>query len=245
MKAFSASNFLVCLFLFIAQTVVGQSEKATAEDIFKKYLATEDQSVAEQLLSPEDGTYSLFAKALFTEDADEAIDFYTQFIAKKAEYGLGDAYFNRGILYHLMDSMKAAISDFDKAAELGIKDPFLYYFRGLSYASINETDKAIESLSTSLKINSEFGLAYLMRGTNYYVKKDYAKALSDLDKAVEFDNEDENAYLMRGVTYEEMGNLPKALENFEAAKKLDGIFSESVDILIERVKNKMNEKKNE
>jgi tetratricopeptide (TPR) repeat protein len=246
MKTIKFTN-LVCLFLLLTPTVFGQitseqsEREALVEGTFRKYLMTGDKSFAQMLVNSEN-TYSLFCKALFADKEDVAIDLYTKFIAKNPKYGLGEAYFNRGILYNQLDSSELAVSDFDKAIELGIKDPYLYYFKGASLAEMEKYDNAIESYSIAIKMDSKFGLAYLMRGNSYYKKKEYSKAISDYNKVIELDKKEEMAYIMRGLSYESLGDYKKALDDLQKAKNLKGANAETANKQIERINKKIKEK---
>jgi tetratricopeptide (TPR) repeat protein len=193
--------------------------------------------------SKEENTYSLFGKAVLTDNAEEAIDLYTKFIEKTPKYGLGEAYFNRGFKYFLLEKSELAVSDFNEAVKLGVKDPYLYYFRGASLVALEEYDKAIESFTTAIKMDSSFELAYVMRGNRYFSKKDYSKALNDYNKAIELNSKDDFLYIMRGRTYEALGDYKKALNDWQKVKKMGGENVETADKLIERLNEKIKEKK--
>ena len=233
--------------MFILNNGYGQSEseqlerEAMIEGTFRKYLMTGDESLA-RMLANSKNAYTFFCNALFVDNAEVAINLYTKFIETSPKYGLGEAYFNRGFQYNQLDSSELAISDFDKAIELGIKDPYLYYFKGASLAEIEKYDDAIESYSISIKMNSKFGLAYLMRGNSYYKKKDYSKAISDYNKVIELDKKDDRAYLMRGVSYEALEDYKKALEDYQKAKNIKGPNVETANKFIERVNKKIKDK---
>ena len=240
---------LVCFFLSFASTAFAQSEfdnlerEAMKEGIFRKYLMTEDESYAKILANSEDeNIYSLFCKAVFAE-TEEAIKLYTKFIEKKPKYGLGEAYFNRGVKYFLSEHLEFAISDFDKAISLGIKDPYLYYFKGAALADTEKYDDAIKNYSTSIKISNNFALAYFMRGNSYYSKKDYSKALSDYNKVIELDKKEDMAYLMRGLVYEALGDYKKALNDWQKVKNMKGENAENANNQIERLNKKIKEGK--
>ena len=234
------------IFLLFMQTAYSQTSEREAliEGVFRKYLTTGDVSYAKMLAdSKEENTYSLFGKAVVTDNAEEAIDLYTKFIEKKPKYGLGEAYFNRGFKYFLLEKSELAVSDFNEAVKLGIKDPYLYYFRGASLVALEEYDKAIEDYTTAIKMDSSFEMAYIMRGNRYFSKEDYSKALNDYNKAIELNRNYDLLYIMRGKTYESLGDYKKALNDWKKVKKMSGKNVETADELIEQLNKKKKEKK--
>ena len=234
---------LGCVFLFLTQMAFSQTNEREAliEGVFRKYLMTGDESYAKMLAdSKEENIYSLFGKAVLTDNAEEAIDLYTKFIEKRPKYGLGEAYFNRGFKYFLLEKSELAVSDFNEAVKLGVKDPYLYYFRG---ASLEESDKAIEDFTTAIKMDTSFELAYVLRGNRYFSKEDYSKALNDYNKAIELNKNNDMLYIMRGKTYESLGDYKKALNDWQKAKKMGGKNAETADKLIEQLNEKIKEKK--
>ena len=240
--------YLSCIFLLFVQTVFGQTSEREAliEGVFRKYLMTGDKSYAEMLAnSKEEHTYTLFGKAVLTDSAEEAIELYTKFIEKKPKYGLGEAYFDRGFRYfYVLEKPELAVLDFNEAVKLGVKDPYLYYFRGASLVALEEYDKAIEDFTTAIKMNNSFEMAYVMRGNRFFNKKDYSKALNDYNKAIELNKEDASYYyIMRGKIYEALGEYKKALNDWQKVKKMGGENVETAEKLIERLNEKMKEKK--
>jgi len=237
---------LGCVCLLFMQTAFSQTSEREAliEGVFRKYLMTGDESYAKMLAdSKEENTYSLFGKAVLTDNAEEAIDLYTKFIEKKTKYGLGEAYFNRGFKYFLLEKSELAVYDFNEAVKLGVKDPYLYYFRGASFVALEEYDKAIENFTAVIKMDSSFEMAYVMRGNRYFSKEDFSKALYDYNKAIELNRNDDKLYIMRGKTYESLGNYKKALKDWQKVKKMGGKNIEIADELIEQLNEKKKKKK--
>ena len=240
MKAFRITN-LFLIFILITISAFSQTDKKVAqEDIFRRYLQTGNEGIAQLIANAKEPTvYTLFCKALFEDDEMLAIDLYTEFIQKQPKYGLVEAYFNRGIKYNAIEKMDLAISDFDKAIELEIEDPYLYYYRGASYAAMENYDKAIEDYSEAIKLDSEFSLAYLMRGNSYLDKQDYTNALKDFNNTIKIDANDEQAYLMRAYVYVELGEYDKALKDCNKVKQMNPDMSENADFIIELINKQM------
>ena len=227
------------LFLLLTQVTFAQSQKVTVEDVFRRYLVSENNSLAEMVINSNDSVYSLYCKAALANDETEAINLYSKFILLKPKYGLAEAYLNRGIKYNAIDSAELSIADFDKYIGYGGKDPYAYYFRGSSYSMLEKYDKAIEDYSMAIKLNSTFEFAYQMRGNCYFNKKDYNKALLDYNKAISLDKKLCTAYMMRGLVYEATGEYKKAIADWKEAKKISSTNAELADKFIERVTKKM------
>lgn len=169
-----------------------------------------------------DAVYGLFCKAVLSDNENQAISLYTKFIELDPKYGLTEAYVNRGILYTQLENkeIKLAIADFDKAVELGTKDPNVYYFRGYSYANLENYTKAIADFSTAIMLNPRFEVAYLLRGNSYFAQKEYTNAITNYNKVIALEKENDEAYLMRGLSFKAEGEFKKAIADFETVKKL-------------------------
>lgn len=229
--------------LFIAQLTVGQSQKLTTEDMFKRYLVSEDESIATLIINSKDGLYSLFCQGTMTEDLTEKINLYTKFIQQNPKYGLANAYLDRGIAYGLSEKYEAALADYDKSIELDANEPYAYYFKGEAYASLEKYDKAIENYSLAIKMQPNFVFAYHLRGISYLSQKDYKNAFTDFTKVIELDKNYDQALLMRGVVYDEWGEYKKAIADWKEAKKINKDNIKDSDELIEKANKKMKEKK--
>ena len=227
------------LFLLSTQFTFAQSEKVTTEDVFRRYLVSENKALAEVVINSNDSLYSLFCKASLTKDKTEAIDLYSKFILLNPKYGLAEAYLNRGIRYNALDKAELSIADFDKYIEYDKKEPYAYYFRGSSYKMLEKYDKAIEDYSTAIKLAPAFDLAYLMRGNSYYDQKNYNKALIDYNKVLALNKKSDQGYIMRGLTYDAMGEYKKAISDWKEAKKISSDNAKMIDVLIEKTSKKM------
>ena len=227
----------------ISQWTIGQSQKVKTEDVFNRYLHTEDEALAEMIIESEDGLYSLFCQGERAENAEERIISFTKFILQNPKYGLAKAYLNRGIEYYQLEQTDSALIDFDKSIQYDTKETYAYYFRGASNASLENYDKAIEDYSKAIKLKPNFALAYLMRGNSFYNQKIYENAIKDYNKVIELDENADLAYLMRGIVYDAIGEYKKAISDWKVVKKFKTKNSEHAEKLIEKTNKKLNEKK--
>lgn len=233
--------FILCLLL--TQWTIVLSQKVKTEDVFNRYLHTEDESLSKLIIKSNDGLYSLFCQGELAENIDESINLYTKFIQQNPKYGLEKAYLNRGIKYYQSEKSDAAITDFDNSIGLDKNEPYAFYFRGATYASLKKYDNAIEDYVKVIKLNPKFKLAYFMRGNSLFDQKKYQSAMKDYDKVIELDQNYDGAYLMRGIIYENMGEYKKAIAEWEEVLKINKNNAEDAKTLIEKAKKKIKEEK--
>lgn len=234
---------LFILSILLTQWTIGQSQKVKIEDVFNRYMHTEDKSLAKLIVKSDDGLYSLFCKGELAENSEDRIILFTGFIQQNPKYGLEKAYLNRGIEYYQLDKTDSALADFDNSIQLDTKEPYAYYFRGACYATLENYDKAVDDYSKAIKLNPEFELAYFMRGNSLYSQKKYENAINNYNKVIELNENSDIAYLMRGIVYEAIGEYKKAISDWKEVKKFKKDNSEQAEKLIEKTNKKLKEKK--
>ena len=118
-----------CLFFItILFCSLGQAQYLKTEDVFKRYLVSEDEATAKLIVNSKDELYSLFCQGDLTEDTTEQISLFSKFIEKEPKFGLAKAYLNRGIAYTMIEKYNEAILDFDKSIKLDNKLIYTYLF---------------------------------------------------------------------------------------------------------------------
>jgi tetratricopeptide (TPR) repeat protein len=234
---------LLFFFLLFTYCAFGQTQKLTTEDIFNRYLISEDESIAKTIINSRDGLYSVFCQGMLTEDPIQKIQLFTKFIQLNPNRGLSKAYLYRGTAYTLSEKYDSALLDYNECIRLDTTEPYAFYFRGESYAQLDKYDEAIEDYSHAIEMKSTFMLAYFMRGLSFLSKEDYTNALTDFNKTTALNKKYDKAYLMRGIVFNTMGDYKKAIANWKEAKKINKDNSADVDELIEQANKKMKEKK--
>jgi len=227
-------------FLLLTQCTFGQN--LTTEDVFKRYLVSEDESTAKMIINSKDNLYSLFCQGALTESLSEKIDLFSQFIKKNPKYGIAKAYLDRGIAYSLANKPDSAIVDLDKSISLDPQKPYSYHFRGVSYADLKNYDKAIADYSSAIKLDPEFKIAYYMRGLSFLNQEIYEKALPEFSKVIELDKTYDKAYYMRGQIFYLQETYEKALPEYSKVIELDET-SDQAYLMRGRVYNKMGDYK--
>ena len=75
-----------------------------------------------------------------------------------------EAYFERGRLYYLLDSLQEALNDLNTAISLNYEDYLVFLYRGFIYTEFDDLDHAIENYSKVLEFEPNFPLALYYRG---------------------------------------------------------------------------------
>jgi len=106
------------------------------------------------------------------------------------------AYFIRGEIHHLRDSLK--------------------------YGMENDSDSAITDLSKAIELKPDYVEAYFERGgVKWNLKRDFKGAISDYNKAIEIKPDYANAYYGRGITKAENDDTDGAIADFTTSISLN------------------------
>jgi tetratricopeptide (TPR) repeat protein len=154
---------------------------------------------------------------------------------------LGDAYYRRGICFHLIGEDKMAISDFESSAHLVSGDPRANLWEGFTYAKIGDYQQALRAYGDAIAASDRFTPAYENRARTYMMMGNYKKAIADFNDAIRLDPVNAEYYFNRGVAYELSGDQKKASESFSAAIEFDKTHSAAHRHMID-VLEKMNRK---
>ncbi len=82
-----------------------------------------------------------------------------------------------------------AISDYNKAIEIGVNDAKAYYRRGLAYSKKGDIDRAITDYIKAIDIDPKLAEAYYDRADAYFLKQEYDKCWGDIHKLEELGRE--------------------------------------------------------
>jgi tetratricopeptide (TPR) repeat protein len=130
---------------------------------------------------------------------------------------LTDAYYRRGICFHLIGEDKMAITDFETAAHLDSTDPRANLWEGFTYAKLGDYQQALRAYGDAIAASDRFTPAYYNRGLAYMMLGNYKKAVADFNDAIRLDPANADYYFKRGMAYQQMGDHQKASESFSAA----------------------------
>jgi len=221
---------------------LAQAQYLKIEDVFKRYLVSEDEIIAKSIIDEKDELYSLYCQGDLAEDISEKITLFSKFIEKNPKFGLAKAYLNRGIAFTMTEKYNDAILNFDKSIELDSKLVYAYYFKGVSQASLKNYSEAINNYTSAIKLQIDFKLAYYMRALSFISQENHEQALIDLNKVIELKSDYDKAFIMRGVVYYNIEKYEKAISDWKKAKKLNKENGEKMDEKIAKAQQKLKEK---
>jgi tetratricopeptide (TPR) repeat protein len=134
---------------------------------------------------------------------------------------LADAYYRRGICFHLIGEDRMAISDFESASHLVANDPRANLWEGFTYAKLGEYQEALRAYGDAIAASDRFTPAYYNRGLAYMMMGNYKKAIADFNDAIRLEPTNADYYFKRGLAYEQMGDTQRASESYSAAIEFD------------------------
>ncbi|MFN0202397.1 MAG: tetratricopeptide repeat protein [Bacteroidia bacterium] len=143
---------------------------------------------------------------------------YTQQIRKSPRNA--ELYYNRGVIYTILQDNVAAIHDFNMALDLEPALADAYRNRATVYIKLKEYEKSLEDCNMCIKLFPQSADAYYNRATVYYQLKKYPAALKDWGKVIELQSGNGEAYFHRGNTYLALQNYNQALADFDIAARI-------------------------
>lgn len=143
-------------------------------------------------------------KYLYNEEYDKAKDAFNRAIEIDKNYG--EAYFYLGRIEWNLSNYAAAITEFDKAVNLGFVDYSVYNDRGYAKYLLKKYEEAIEDFDKAIKTNPTEASAYMWRGESYFSLGENKKARDDFTKYLELeedlDEKTKNEYIEKIVLCE-------------------------------------------
>ena len=128
------------------------------------------------------------------------------------------------------DSVKEAISCYDKVLDIDPRNAAAYSNRGVAKSRLGDHQAAIADYDKALEINPNSAGAYSNRGVAKSDLGDHQTAIADHDKALEIDPKLAEAYNNRGKTKSGLGDHQAAIADCDKAleinPKLAGAYSD-------------------
>ncbi|HVT29121.1 MAG TPA: tetratricopeptide repeat protein [Lacipirellulaceae bacterium] len=171
------------------------------------------QGIAERMLGQLGAAIHSLTKAIDLRSTSSPDDSTVGFLA--------DAYFRRGICFHLINENKMAISDFGMAAHLDTTDLRADLWEGFTYAKLGDYHKALKAYGDAIAASDRYTPAYFNRGLTYMMLGEYDKAIDNFNDAIRLDPAHADYYLKRGIAYQQLGDNQKASESFASAIEFD------------------------
>ncbi len=157
----------------------------------------------------------------------ESVEIYDALIKDSPKVGRfftlrASAWFARG-------DHRRALADYDRAIELGYKEPHAYSSRGMFHASAENYDKAIADFTTAIKLTNaskspeaeKDDTPYLNRAATYMAVEKYALAVKDYDEAVRRRPKKASTYQQRAFAFKADGKLKQAIDDYAKCIELE------------------------
>ncbi len=180
--------------------------KALAAALFSR-------GVAERMLGQLGPAIRTFTQAIELRSTSSPDDSTTGFLT--------DAYYRRGICFHLIGEDKMAISDFQTAAHLDPTDPRADLWEGFTYAKLGDYHQALKAYGDAIAASDRYTYAYYNRGLTYMMLGEYDKAIDNFNEAIRLDPAHADYYFKRGLAYQQLGDNQKASESYASAIEFD------------------------
>jgi tetratricopeptide (TPR) repeat protein len=134
---------------------------------------------------------------------------------------LGEAYFRRGICFHLINEDKLAVSDFRQAAVINFEDPRGNLWEGFVFAKLGNYHEAIRAYGDAIAASDRYTPAYVNRGLAYMMLGEYEKAVADFNDAIRIEPTNADYYFKRGVAYQQLADLERARDSYGSAIRFE------------------------
>jgi tetratricopeptide (TPR) repeat protein len=213
-------------YLTLSSAYVEQG-KATKDEAAKKAAFQAAVDTAKDLLAQYDeknpnlGPYR--AAVLYSRGVGErmlgqlgkAVHTFSEAIQLNPE--LSEAYFRRGICFHLLGEDKMAIADFVRSANINFTDPRANLWEGFTHAKQGDYHEALRAYGNAIAASDRYIPAYVNRGLAYMNLGEYDKAVADFNDAIRLEPANAEHYFKRGVAYERLNDHEKAAASFASA----------------------------
>jgi tetratricopeptide (TPR) repeat protein len=116
----------------------------------------------------------------------------------------------------------AAISDYDKAIQMKVSDPFVHIMKGNSLNELERYDEAIKAFSIFIQIKPKEAPGFSNRCYSYLQINQYDKAIQDCSESLRLRPDNAPDHSNIGLAYFKTGNYLKAVQAFDACEKTGG-----------------------
>ena len=147
----------------------------------------------------------------------EAIKWYTEAIAKRPDFS--DAYYNRGLVYQILEKNDEALADFSKATELDVKFAPALFKKAEMLQTLQQSDEAAIAVESLVKIFPDSAANWTLKGDILLQKADLSGSLSSYDRSLALDSTSVETLINKGVVLQEMNEIDLAEAVFKKALK--------------------------
>ena len=147
----------------------------------------------------------------------EAIKWYTEAIAKRPDFS--DAYYNRGLVYQILEKNDEALADFSKATELDAKFAPALFKKAEMLQTLQQSDEAVIAVESLVKSFPDSAANWTLKGDILLQKADLSGSLSSYDRSLALDSTSIETLINKGVVLQEMNEIDLAEAVFKKALK--------------------------
>lgn len=147
---------------------------------------------------------------------------------------LYDAMYMFANMYYSEGRYKEAGALYERAIDLGLKDPQAFVKLAMCYKKVGMEDKARETLQNAARRDPKVVDVIITSGQRWYEAEEYEKALETFKTAIGLSKvKDPEVYYNIGLTYRKMGMNDEAIEVFEKAVAMKPNYTDALQHLAE------------
>jgi tetratricopeptide (TPR) repeat protein len=163
------------------------------------------------------------ASALQKGRADEAVQFLTDALADRSLSNdrRGVILNDRGVAYLKQQNIRAAIDDFNRAAQLYPEYAPLYSNRGNALIAVGQPMEAIKDFDRALVLAPQFAAAFANRAVAHARLGAHDRAIADFTRAIDIAPQAVAAFTGRGQSHLAMERPHAAIRDFTRAATID------------------------
>ena len=147
----------------------------------------------------------------------EAIKWYTEAIAKRPDFS--DAYYNRGLVYQILEKNDEALADFSNATDLDAKFAPALFKMAEMLQTLQQSDEAVIAVESLVKSFPDSAANWTLKGDILLQKSDLSGSLSSYDRSLALDSTSIETLINKGVVLQEMNEIDLAEAVFKKALK--------------------------
>jgi len=147
----------------------------------------------------------------------EAVKWYTEAISKRPDFS--DAYYNRGLVYQILEKNDEALADFSKASALDAKFAPALFKKAEMLQTLQRFDEAVPAVDELVKSFPDSAANWTLKGDILLQKEDLSGSLSSYERSLLLDSTSIETLINKGVVLQEMNELDLAEAVFKKALK--------------------------
>ncbi|MHA8093784.1 tetratricopeptide repeat protein [Aquirufa lenticrescens] len=147
----------------------------------------------------------------------EAIKWYSEAIEKRPDFS--DAYYNRGLVFQILEKNEEALADFSKATELDSKFAPALFKKAEMLQILQQSDQAVIAVESLVKSFPDSAANWTLKGDILLQKNDLTGSLSSYDRSLALDSTSIETLINKGVVLQEMNEIDLAEAVFKKALK--------------------------